>query len=138
MAGKNCELEIKEGKGVLEVAIKGEIDHHGAVGVRARIDAKISEISPKKTVIDLSGIEFMDSSGLGLIMGRYALMQKMGGTLSVRNPNDRIVKIFEMAGLDKIVEIESTMIIPNSASTKKRKKNKKSKEIKNKNETKGK
>ena len=136
MTGKNCELEIKESEGVLEVTLKGEIDHHGAVSVRSRIDAKISETSPKKTVIDLSGIDFMDSSGLGLIMGRYALMQKMGGALSVKNPNERIVRIFEMAGLDKIVEIEG--VKPKMASLKKGKKARKAKEIKDKNETKGK
>ncbi len=138
MTGKNCELEIKESEGVLEVTLMGEIDHHGAVSVRSRIDARISETQPKKTVIDLSGIDFMDSSGLGLIMGRYALMQKTGGTLSVKNPNERIIKIFEMAGLDKIVEIEGVKPIQKSAPSKKRKKSKKAKEIKDKNETKGK
>ena len=48
----------------------------------------------------------MDSSGLGLIMGRYALMKRIGGDLAVKNPNERIIKIFELAGLDKIVDID--------------------------------
>ena len=106
MTGKNCELDMKEAEGTLEVKLCGEIDHHSAVIVRTEIDARISQICPQKTVIDLSGIEFMDSSGLGLIMGRYALMQKLGGKLSVKDPNERIVRIFELAGLDKIVSIE--------------------------------
>ena len=57
-------------------------------------------------MLDLAEIEFMDSSGLGLIMGRYALMKSLGGELSVQNPNPRLVKIFELAGLGRIIQIE--------------------------------
>ena len=106
MTGKNCELDIKAVGEVLEVCLRGEIDHHSAVSVRGRIDDEITVLRPKRLVIDLSGIEFMDSSGLGLIMGRYALMQRMDGALTVKNPNDRIIRIFELAGFDKIVDIE--------------------------------
>lgn len=135
MTGKNCELDMKEADGVLEVSLGGEIDHHSAVIVRTQIDERISELRPQRTVIDLSGIEFMDSSGLGLIMGRYALMQKIGGGLSVKNPNERIVKIFELAGLDKIISIEGIKKADKPVSrptTKKRKKQRREK-----NETKG-
>ena len=61
---------------------------------------------PQKTVLDLSGIAFMDSSGLGLIMGRYSLMQKIGGELSVMNPSKRVIDIFELAGLQRMIKIE--------------------------------
>ena len=54
----------------------------------------------------MSEIDFMDSSGLGLIMGRYALMQRIGGDLIVRSPNERILKIFKLAGLERIIKIE--------------------------------
>ena len=110
MTDKSCEIEIKESDSALEIVLCGEIDHHSAVNVRGKIDSAIERIGPKKTVIDLSGIEFMDSSGLGLIMGRYALMRKLGGDLSVKNPNPRIVKIFELAGLERIVQIERSEI----------------------------
>ena len=106
MTGKNCELDIRAVDDLLEVSLRGEIDHHSAVSVRGRIDDEITVLRPKRLVIDLSGIEFMDSSGLGLIMGRYALMQRMDGALTVKNPNDRIIRIFELAGLDKIVDID--------------------------------
>ena len=59
-------------------------------------------------MLDLSGIDFMDSSGIGLIMGRYTKMKAIGGELSILDPNDRILKIFKMAGLEKIVSIEYT------------------------------
>ncbi|MBE6632663.1 MAG: STAS domain-containing protein [Ruminococcaceae bacterium] len=107
MLKKNCFLDIIEESGTLTVRLFGEIDHHSAVRVRTEIDEKISSCHPKITVIDLSGIEFMDSSGLGLIMGRYMKMQAIGGVLLLRNPNERMVKIFKLAGLEKIVNIET-------------------------------
>ena len=106
MAKNNCRLQIECKNGVLEAALFGELDHHGAAAVRSLIDAEICRTRPKKTVLDLSALDFMDSSGLGLVMGRYALMQKTGGELSVRRPNERILKIFKLAGLERIVRFE--------------------------------
>ena len=103
---RNCLFSFNEGESTLTVELGGDIDHHGAVAVREEIDSEIINLAPQKTVIDLSGIDFMDSSGLGLIMGRYKLMQKLGGELTVRNPNSRTVDMFELAGLDRIVKIE--------------------------------
>ena len=103
---KTCNFECEEKDGRLRVVLQGEIDHHSAVAVRSAIDNKLYELRPKHTVLDLSKIDFMDSSGLGLIMGRYALMQKLGGGFSVANPNERVVKIFELAGLGRIIKIE--------------------------------
>lgn len=93
--------------GILSVRLKGEIDHHSAVSIRTALDEEIARLCPRKTVLDLSDIEFMDSSGLGLIMGRYSLMQKLGGILTLKNPNERIVKIFELAGLGRMIRIET-------------------------------
>ena len=106
MTKNNCRLQVRYEDGVLEAALGGELDHHGAVAVRTLIDAEICRLCPKKTVLDLSELDFMDSSGLGLIMGRYALMQKRGGEFCVRRPNERIVKIFRLAGLERMVRIE--------------------------------
>ena len=100
----NFDCELKDGK--LKITLHGEIDHHSEVTVRSAIDAKLYELRPHKAVMDLSGIEFMDSSGLGLIMGRYALMQKLGGEFSIANPTERVQKIFELAGLGRIISIE--------------------------------
>ena len=104
MKKENCLFSFSDN--VLCVKLSGEIDHHNAVSVRVEIDNEIKKILPRKTVLDLSGIAFMDSSGLGLVMGRYALMQKIGGELSVMNPNKRVIDIFELAGLQRMVKIE--------------------------------
>lgn len=107
MLKKNCLLDMSEKGDELLVRISGEIDHHSAVYVRGEIDKKIAELCPKRTVIELSGIDFMDSSGLGLIMGRVQKMRAVGGELILRDPNERVIKIFKLAGLEKIVKIEA-------------------------------
>ena len=103
---KSCNFDCKVEGERLVIVIRGEIDHHSAVSVRSAIDTKLYEYRPRHAVLDLSEIDFMDSSGLGLIMGRYALVQKLGGQFSVANPNDRVKKIFELAGLGRIIKIE--------------------------------
>ena len=103
---KSCNFEYEERDGIFRVVLEGEIDHHSAVSVRSAIDAKLYEFRPRHTVLDLSRIDFMDSSGLGLIMGRYALMQKLGGGFSVADPNERVMKIFDLAGLGRIITVE--------------------------------
>ena len=55
----------------------------------------------------LSKIDFMDSSGIGLIMGRYARMQKLGGALKIKDPSERVERICRLAGLERIVSIEN-------------------------------
>jgi stage II sporulation protein AA (anti-sigma F factor antagonist) len=106
MLKKNCTLDYSLEGEELRVLIKGEIDHYSAVWVRADIDTKIAEARPKVTSLILSGIDFMDSSGIGLIMGRYARMQRLGGSLKIIAPSDRVDRICRLAGLEKIVTIE--------------------------------
>ncbi len=92
--------------GFMTVALKGEIDHHSAVSVRESIDAEIYAARPKKLIFDLADVEFMDSSGLGLILGRFNAIKAVDGEMVVRNPNKRVLKIFQLAGLGRIVKIE--------------------------------
>lgn len=108
MKEKKCGYDIERDGSSVTVILRGEMDHHNAVTLRGDIDGMIYEYRPSLVVIDLSEIGFMDSSGLGFVMGRYALMKKLGGELILRDPNDRVVKIFELAGLDRIVRIENS------------------------------
>ena len=101
---KNNSLKFDFNDGVLRVAIVGEINHHNAVFVRQEIDEKIQELSSKNLVLDLAGVSFMDSSGLGLVMGRYQLMKDLGGTLTVANPSAEHKKLFKLAGLNKLIK----------------------------------
>ena len=102
------EIRTVTTKDMLTVYVYGEIDHHSAKGIRTQIDRYILMQKPSSVKLELSGVTFMDSSGLGLIMGRYALCTDVGCSLCVLNPTDAVARIIFMAGLEKIVPIERT------------------------------
>ena len=89
----------------LKIKLRGEIDHHSAVAVRGAIDDMLRSKRPSQLVIDMSGVDFMDSSGLGLIMGRYAVMRELGGQLLIADPSPATEKIMSLAGMERIVKI---------------------------------
>lgn len=97
--------EIKARDHLLCIYLYGEIDHHSAVGLRQELDEEILRRQPARLVLDLSRIEFMDSAGLGLLMGRYRLMQSIGGVMVISNANERVLKILRLAGMERFFEI---------------------------------
>ncbi len=99
--------------------ISGEIDHHSAKSIREEIDELIFSERPKELYLDFSNVEFMDSSGLGLIMGRYKLMRVYRGKTYILNPSHRILRIIELAGMNRIIDIVCTE--ENNDSTEERK-----------------
>ena len=90
---------------VLKIKLRGEIDHHSAVAVRTAIDDMIRSKRPKELIIDMSAVDFMDSSGLGLIMGRYNTMRELGGSVKVFDPTPATEKIMRLAGMERIINI---------------------------------
>ena len=90
----------------LTACLEGEIDHHSARYFRDSIDERVASLGPKLLVLDFSGITFMDSSGVGLVMGRYRTMQQPGGELRVQGAKGTIRRILLLSGLDKLVRIE--------------------------------
>lgn len=92
--------------GTLRVTLEGEIDHHSAVATRCEIDRLIYEYRPRRFELSLSRIGFMDSSGLGLVMGRYTLVRELGGETVVLDPSPAILRIFKLAGMDRLIRIE--------------------------------
>lgn len=92
--------------GISKAFIKGEIDHHNAKEARDRLDAVIADTRPIRFLLDLSGVSFCDSSGLGLVMGRMRKCQSVGSTLVIVNPSVAAMRILEIAGMDKIIKIE--------------------------------
>jgi len=91
-------------RSTLTVRLSGELDHNVAAGIRAEVDELILDPRVRRLVFDLNELEFMDSSGIGLIIGRYKLMARRGGTVAVSCKHGRVDKIFEMAGLYQLVE----------------------------------
>ena len=87
---------------VLHAELAGEIDHHSAKTIREEIDKQIYTLLPKKIVISLSGVGFMDSSGLGLIVGRLVTAKEVGAIMELVSVDKRTMRIFEMAGLERM------------------------------------
>ena len=97
-------LLYEKKKNTLTVRLTGELDHSVAAGIRAEVDELILDPRIRRLVFDLSDLEFMDSSGIGLIIGRYKLMARRGGRVAVKNADRRMDRIFQMAGLYELVE----------------------------------
>ncbi len=85
--------------------IEGELDHHTAADIREDIDAALQEYRPNLLKLDFADVTFMDSSGVGLIMGRYRTVQSFGGRVMVTNLSPQIYRIMKLAGLERIAKI---------------------------------
>ena len=96
--------ELKEG--CLTILMPRELDHHQASQLKAEADLLIEAYHVRKLIFDFSGTEFMDSSGIGVIIGRCKSMGFAGGEVSARNLNERLKKIFIVSGLHKIVKTD--------------------------------
>ncbi len=89
----------------LTAFLSGEIDHHSAAEIRSDIDLAVERYKPEKLVLDFREVTFMDSSGIGLVMGRCRTMQLIGGTVAVENTTPQIKKVMHLSGLDLIAKI---------------------------------
>ncbi len=89
----------------LKIKLRGEIDHHAAAVMRVNMDDLIRSRRPQVTELDMSAVDFMDSSGLGLIMGRFSLMEQIGGEMHVLDPSPATEKIMKLAGMERMVKI---------------------------------
>ena len=91
---------------VLLIEISEEIDHHVAEKIRRKADNEIERYLPRKVIFDFSNVSFMDSAGIGMVLGRYKMMKMLGGNIEMINVAPKLRKIFEMSGVTKIVKIE--------------------------------
>ena len=93
-------VETKYNNNVLTAYLSGEIDHDSAAQIRVRVDGMAQELKPQLLCLDFGGVSFMDSSGVGLVMGRFRQMKLLGGRLRVQNYSDSLYRIFAMSGLE--------------------------------------
>ena len=93
---------IRDGNSVI-VRLAGELDHCCAQSVRRELDGLISDHSIRWLILDFSRLQFMDSSGIGVILGRYRQMRDRGGQVGVVNMNPHIARIFRMSGMDRVI-----------------------------------
>ena len=91
--------------GTLTVFIEQDIDHHAAKKLRCRIDEQIALCDPSVIVLNFDAVGFMDSSGVGLIMGRYKRANEMGAQLYLCALSERLRRILELSGVLQLVEV---------------------------------
>ena len=97
---------IKQDKQLI-VEITEEIDHHVAEKIRRKVDDEITRYMPRKTIFDFSRVSFMDSAGIGMLIGRYKMMKLIGGGLEIVNISSTVRRILEMSGIDRIIPMEN-------------------------------
>lgn len=98
------EMKYRAENRQLTIQLCGELDHHAAKAIMEGMDRCMEQNLPSKTILDLGGLTFMDSSGIGVVLGRYKTLSRRGGTVAVRQPTPHVNQIFRMSGLYQIVE----------------------------------
>lgn len=99
----NCKYENKDKLLIFEIT--EEIDHHTTEKIRRKMDNEIERYMPKKIVFDFNQVTFMDSAGIGMLIGRYKSVRRIGGVAELVNVKPSIRKIFEMCGVLRIIPI---------------------------------
>ena len=102
---------IEYGKKEIRVYLDGEIDHHSACLIRVSIDEAIMRKRPSLLVMDFGKVSFMDSSGIGLVMGRYKAMKSVSGRIRVENLSPSAYKVMKLAGLERLGEIKQREVV---------------------------
>ena len=90
---------------LLTFKITEEIDHHWSEKIRRQVDDEIERYIPKKVIFDFDKVSFMDSAGIGMLIGRYKVTKMLGGNIEMINVKTNIKKILEMSGIPKIIKI---------------------------------
>jgi stage II sporulation protein AA (anti-sigma F factor antagonist) len=99
-------LKFESNENGMTAFLDGELDHHSTKSMREEIDESIERVKPKELTLDFKDVTFMDSSGIGLVMGRYRAMQLINGRLNVKNASTHIRKVMRLAGLDRLANID--------------------------------
>jgi len=100
---------FNSGKNSLIVNLNGEIDQYAAAELKGNIDIEIQSSSKRNVIIDLKNVEMMDSSGIGLIVGRYKLTTSLGGKFAICNASSSIKRMIELSGITKVINYFNTI-----------------------------
>ncbi len=96
-------LKIYDNGQELFVKFSGELDHHTATEARKKIDRKYKNNNFKNIVMDFEKLDFIDSSGIGFIIGRYKAAKTRDGKLEIQNANNKVIRILNMSGITKLI-----------------------------------
>lgn len=99
------ESKFYEEDKLLVFKISDEIDDHNVQKIRGKVDYEIERYMPKRIVFDFDSVSFMDSAGIGLMIGRYKFATMIGAKLEITNVQGSVKKIFEMSGILRLIPI---------------------------------
>jgi stage II sporulation protein AA (anti-sigma F factor antagonist) len=102
-------LDFETSGDKLILVLSGELDHHSAEEVRNKIDDIINRVGTNKVIMDFANVTFMDSSGIGVIIGRYKKLTMKNGTLCITRVKGSVERVFELSGLFKIIKVYKTL-----------------------------
>lgn len=92
---------------ILTARLSGEVDHHGAKEIMAVLDEELDAVLPARLVVDLSGVTFMDSSGIAVLLRAYRRLGELGGAMSVTQAPAQAARVLRAAGLERLFPIEN-------------------------------
>ncbi len=104
-------IKYKDEDKLLILEITEEIDHHTTEKIRRLADYEIQRRSPKRVIFDFNSVVFMDSAGIGMVIGRYKTASMIGAKMEMINVRESIRKIFEMTGVLKIIPVVKEEIL---------------------------
>ena len=102
------EIRARDANRELLLEFSGDIDHHGARNALKEVEMAIDASLPRLLILDFSGVTFMDSSGIGLLMGRYRALGMRGKCVQVMNVNSHIAKLLRLSGVGRYIDICKT------------------------------
>ncbi|MBB5172984.1 anti-sigma F factor antagonist [Texcoconibacillus texcoconensis] len=102
----SLKVDLEQRGHVLCVRLDGELDHHTSKQLKEQVDESLEKLDVEDVLLNLSNLTFMDSSGLGVILGRYKFVQNIGGQIVVCSIPQQIKRLFEMSGMFKIIRLE--------------------------------
>lgn len=94
---------------ILVVKLYGDLDHHAAENIKESVDRELVRKGVVNVGFDFSNVSFMDSSGIGVIMGRYKKVNALGGQVIIYGASDRVTSIIRMSGIDSIVTVADSL-----------------------------
>jgi len=100
------ELQVKCENRCARICLRGELDHHAAKALMVRLQRELEILLPLQLVLDFEGVSFMDSSGIAVVVRVARWMKASGGTLKVSSVPPQPGKVFDAAGISRMVEME--------------------------------
>lgn len=103
------ELQFKRKNKTMIILISGEIDHHTSIELRRQTESALAQMGGRNIIFGFEEVTFMDSSGIGMMIGRYKQLQALGGRIAIACANEKIAEIIRLSGLTKLLPVFDTI-----------------------------